>query len=564
MPVFNQLQQNNNITHFYFVDAKRVCLQRLHNPKLSGDRIDRFTMLDAERTGRIASGIETGLLGVFTLRAVQPVFFENKLVGYVELGKGIEKIFSEMHARLGVQLAVAVHKEFLNKKEWEASRHSNMRLPDWNTLPESVVVYSSLSADNNLLDWRKHANHLFAHGLNGSEIKISGINWIASVTPITDAAGRHAADLLIMRDISNDEASFFSLIITSVSVAVVIMVLLIGLIYVLISRADRQISTQYAQLQASENRHNAMIANIGDVIAITNHDGIISYNSANIERLFGWNQNDNLDTNILTNIHPDDTDSVRQLIDELPEKDDSRTIECRYRCKDGNYRWIAFTGVSLKHDSSISGLLINYHDITARRQVSDNLKVEQKNLQAMFGAVPIGMLLFDENYIIVKHNHAIERLISRGQSQIIAHRAGSGLGCIHSVEHEKGCGYSAACQDCLLRKAIAQVLRTNTAVYSIETQYTVLINDQQHHLWLNVNAEPVLLDDRRHVIVAIDDITQRKAIEHQLLEKIDELQRFNRLTAGRELTMIELKKEVNALLLKNGLSEKYKIAGGIR
>lgn len=55
------------------------------------------------------------------------------------------------------------------------------------------------------------------------------------------------------------------------------------------------------------------------------------------------------------------------------------------------------------------------------------------------------------------------------------------------------------------------------------------------------------------------DITERKKAEEALKEKMDELMRFHRLMVGRELTMIELKKEVNHLLKKAGEAEKYKI-----
>ena len=47
--------------------------------------------------------------------------------------------------------------------------------------------------------------------------------------------------------------------------------------------------------------------------------------------------------------------------------------------------------------------------------------------------------------------------------------------------------------------------------------------------------------------------------ERALKEKIDELERFNDLSVGRELKMIDLKKEVNQLLLRLGEKEKYKI-----
>jgi hypothetical protein len=40
---------------------------------------------------------------------------------------------------------------------------------------------------------------------------------------------------------------------------------------------------------------------------------------------------------------------------------------------------------------------------------------------------------------------------------------------------------------------------------------------------------------------------------------MQELLRFQQVTVGRELTMIELKKEINQLLKENGLGEKYRI-----
>lgn len=52
---------------------------------------------------------------------------------------------------------------------------------------------------------------------------------------------------------------------------------------------------------------------------------------------------------------------------------------------------------------------------------------------------------------------------------------------------------------------------------------------------------------------------ERKRAEDNLLRKIEELERFHRITVDRELMMIDLKKEINALLKEQGKSEKYKI-----
>ena len=54
---------------------------------------------------------------------------------------------------------------------------------------------------------------------------------------------------------------------------------------------------------------------------------------------------------------------------------------------------------------------------------------------------------------------------------------------------------------------------------------------------------------------------ERKRAEEALKEKMDELMRFQKVMVDRELTMIELKKEINELLVKSGQEEKFKIVG---
>jgi len=61
---------------------------------------------------------------------------------------------------------------------------------------------------------------------------------------------------------------------------------------------------------------------------------------------------------------------------------------------------------------------------------------------------------------------------------------------------------------------------------------------------------------------ALDEAKEKEIrlkAEKELLAKMDELQRFHDLTVGRELKMIELKKEINELLKELGRKEKFKI-----
>jgi hypothetical protein len=59
------------------------------------------------------------------------------------------------------------------------------------------------------------------------------------------------------------------------------------------------------------------------------------------------------------------------------------------------------------------------------------------------------------------------------------------------------------------------------------------------------------------------DITEHKAAGDEIKKKADELEKFNKLAVGRELKMIELKKEINALVDDAGEGPRYKIVGDI-
>lgn len=86
------------------------------------------------------------------------------------------------------------------------------------------------------------------------------------------------------------------------------------------------------------------------------------------------------------------------------------------------------------------------------------------------------------------------------------------------------------------------------------------------HRWLEIQAGPLLDADNRveAAICIVRDITGRKAAERQILEQLEELQRWRTVTLGREDRVLALKAEVNALLAELGRAPLYEdaVAGG--
>jgi hypothetical protein len=85
--------------------------------------------------------------------------------------------------------------------------------------------------------------------------------------------------------------------------------------------------------------------------------------------------------------------------------------------------------------------------------------------------------------------------------------------------------------------------------------------------WLGIDAVPVFRPGEiipSEVYSVFEDITERKQSEQQLqkyvedLQKLnDELVRFNSVAVGRELRMIDLKREINEFCVQSGQSPRY-------
>lgn len=135
-----------------------------------------------------------------------------------------------------------------------------------------------------------------------------------------------------------------------------------------ISRDITEYETAKAALRLSEAKHKAMIENITDVIAIKNNEGLVTYISPNINKLFGWTPEEILGSNLKNLITP--LSPKNDLEQELsPAEDNAISItECAFRHKDGMDRAIHLTAVNLSANPDIGGILINFHDISESKQ----------------------------------------------------------------------------------------------------------------------------------------------------------------------------------------------------
>ena len=297
--MFETLNQEQSITHFYFIDVNRVCLLRIHKPEKYGDKIERFTALEAERTGKSAWGIELGPLGTFTLRVVQPIFDGQKLLGYIELGKEIEDIWQALNVNKEIQIAVSIKKDMIQRETWESGMDMLGREVDWERLSHSVITYTSQGylpdafaklANNDPLD--------DYHGTLDYDITDFNRDWRVIVSPLFDVSGQEVGHLLKMVDITDINDIFARDIMQESIGGVLILAILLGLTFVMLRRTDLSIRAQQKELQDSEEHLSATLRSIGDGVISCDVEGKIVNLNIVAEKLTGWKYDDALGKHI--------------------------------------------------------------------------------------------------------------------------------------------------------------------------------------------------------------------------------------------------------------------------
>jgi PAS domain S-box-containing protein len=168
------------------------------------------------------------------------------------------------------------------------------------------------------------------------------------------------------------------------------------------------------ELRAREETHRVILSNLSDVVAIMSSDGIIRHKSPNIERWFGWKPEDLVGTDGWETVHPDDLERVRKEFYRLLSEDRSRrTVEYRYKCKDGTFTTIELSAVNLTGDPRIDGVLMCYRDVTKRRNAEEAARRYVDVIQQM----QIGLYLYhleemddDRTLRLIDANPASEEL----------------------------------------------------------------------------------------------------------------------------------------------------------
>lgn len=288
-------------------------------------------------------------------------------------------------------------------------------------------------------------------------------------------------------------------------------------------------------LKESEERYRSLVENSPEAIVVHINGKIIYGNKAAV-KLYGCKTSEQFIGKYIPEfLHSGYQKTAKER---TKKNDDTQTREVRIEEKhiriDGNPIDTEITRVPIIFFGKPATLLI-IEDITERKQVRERIIRERENFYKILATAPVGLLLIDNNMIIQQANDTIGSIVLLKPTEIIGKRVGGGLRCVNSFKDPRGCGFSEACPECSLLSGLGTLITEGKSIHGKEVSIKLLINGKPQDRWLNVNIEPVKIDESIYLIIAIDDITKKKELERKNLNNLhflEGLDRINRAMQG--------------------------------
>jgi|GEM_PF-843102 len=173
-------------------------------------------------------------------------------------------------------------------------------------------------------------------------------------------------------------------------------------------------------LRKSESRFRSLLEKSSDGIAIIESDGSFGYRGPVNDLILGYDEEGAAFKSIFDLIHPDDQSRLASDFAGLMEKPGSLITE-NYRTlhKDGSWRTLEVVGRNLTDDPTVKGIVVNFRDVTERKQAEEAVKASEQKFREIFDNVNDEIMYLDSGGNIIDVNDKVKDIFGYEPEEII-------------------------------------------------------------------------------------------------------------------------------------------------
>ena len=150
-----------------------------------------------------------------------------------------------------------------------------------------------------------------------------------------------------------------------------------------VQRIKQVLLVEQKALRRSEERFRSLVQNTSDIIAILDPlPPTIKFVSDSIRRILGHRPADLIGSDFSKLVHPGDTGTMQRFLASCTYNVGSTyTTEVRIQHRNGSWSTVEMFGDNRVEDRAIGGIVINFRDVSERKQVGEDLVQQQIELE---------------------------------------------------------------------------------------------------------------------------------------------------------------------------------------
>ena len=260
-------------------------------------------------------------------------------------------------------------------------------------------------------------------------------------------------------------------------------------------------------------RFRSLVENLLETLVILDGQGRLVYASPSHETLTGYPNAERIGRDALELIHPEDAPALRAALGGLIANADSTVdVEVRILHRSGEWRTLECRGKNLLHDPAIGGIVVSAKDVTDRKRIEEQLRVERAYFYELFEGAPEAILIVSLEDRVIRLNSEFTRLFGYTQEEAVGKPVNDLI-----VPDD-------------LREQAETLTRKVGSGERINIE-SVRRHKDGHLINVSVLSRPVAADQSSACYVIYRDISARKESERALRESEQQLRQAQKMDA---------------------------------